>query len=69
MMAAWVPEHLVGKPVNDLRIPGELRVGLIVRMGKGLLPVSGTTFEEDDQVHVLVHTSAVDKFQKMMGWK
>jgi trk system potassium uptake protein TrkA len=69
MLAAWVPEHLVGKPVNDLRIPGEIRVALIVRMGKGLLPVSGTTFEKDDQVHVLVLNSAVDRFQKMMGWK
>ncbi len=69
MMEAWVPEHLIGKPVNDLRIPGEIRVALLVRMGRAMLPVSGTTFEKDDQVHVLVHTSAVEKFQKMMGWK
>jgi trk system potassium uptake protein TrkA len=69
MMAAWVPKHLVGKPMTDLSVPGEIRVAVIVRMGNGLLPVSGTTFEEDDQVHVLVHVSAVDKFQKMMGWK
>jgi trk system potassium uptake protein len=69
LLAAWVPGHLVGKPVNDLRIPGEIRVALIVRMGRGLLPVSGTTFEKDDQVHVLVLNSAVDRFQKMMGWK
>jgi trk system potassium uptake protein len=69
MIAAFVPEHLVGKPVNDLRIPGEIRVGLIVRMGKAMLPVSGSTFEEDDQVYALVHQSAIEKFQRMMGWK
>jgi len=69
MIAAWIPRHLIGKPVTDLRVPGEIRVALIVRMGKGLLPVSGTTFEEDDQVHVLVHQTAVGKFQRMMGWK
>jgi trk system potassium uptake protein len=69
MIAAFVPKHLVGKPVNDLRIPGEIRVGLIVRMGKAMLPVSGTEFQEDDQVHVLVHQGSVEKFQKMMGWK
>jgi trk system potassium uptake protein TrkA len=68
MIAAWIPRHLIGKPVTDLRIPGEIRVALIVRMGKGLLPVSGTTFEEDDQVHVLVHQTAVGRFQRMMGW-
>lgn len=69
MVEAWVPAHLVGKPVKDLAVPGEIRVALIVRMGKGLVPVSGTTFETDDQVHVVVHQSAVQKFQKMMGWK
>ena len=40
LLAAWVPVHLVGKPVRDLAIPGEIRVALIVRMGKGLVPVS-----------------------------
>lgn len=69
LMAAWVPEHLVDKPVTSLQVPGEIRVALVVRMGRGFLPVSGTTFEKDDQVHVLVHSTAVDKFQKMMGWK
>jgi trk system potassium uptake protein len=69
MVAAWVPEHFIGKPVTDLSAPGEIDLALIVRMGRGLLPVSGTTFEKDDQVHVLIHESAVEKFQKMMGWK
>jgi trk system potassium uptake protein len=69
MIAAFVPRHLIGKPINDLRIPGEIRVGLIVRMGKAMLPVSGTEFQEDDQVYALVHQGAVEKFQKMMGWK
>ena len=69
MIAAFVPEHFVGKPVNDLSVPGEIRPGLIVRMGRGMLPVSGTTFEKDDQVHALVHETAVEKFQRMMGWK
>ena len=69
MIAAFVPTHLVGKTISDLRVPGEIRVALIVRMGRGMLPVSGTKFEVDDQVHVLVHQSAIEKFQKMMGWK
>ena len=69
LMAAWIPQHLVGKPIRDLAVPGEIRVVLIVRMGQGVLPVSGTAFEEDDQVYVAIHQSAVEKFQKMMGWK
>jgi len=69
LLAAWAPAHLVGKPVRDLAIPGEIRVALIVRMGKGIVPVSGTALEQDDQVFVVIHQSAVEKFQKMMGWK
>jgi Trk K+ transport system NAD-binding subunit len=69
LIAAWVPQHLVGKPVRDLAVPGEVRVALIVRMGKGLVPVSGTPLEEDDQVYLVVHRSAVERFEKMMGWK
>ena len=69
LLAAWTPTHLIGKPVRDLAIPGEIRVALLVRMGKGIVPVSGATLEEDDQVYVAVHQTAVEKFQKMMGWK
>jgi trk system potassium uptake protein len=69
LMEAWVPVHLIGKSISDLDAPGEVRVALIVRMGRSFIPVSGTQFEEDDQVHVLVHQTAVEKFQKMMGWK
>ena len=69
MIAAVIPRHLVGKPVTDLRVPGEIRVGLIVRMGRSMLPVSGTVFEEEDQVYALVHQTSVELFQRMMGWK
>jgi len=44
-------------------------VGLIVRMGRSMLPVSGTVFEEDDRVYALVHQTSVELFQRMMGWK
>ena len=69
LLAAWVPAHLIGKPVRDLAIPGEIRVALLVRMGKGIVPVSGTPLEKDDQLFVVIHQTAVEKFQKMMGWK
>ena len=69
LVAARTPRHLVGKPVHDLEVPGEVEVALLVRMGRGLIPVSGTRFEPDDQIHAIVHQSSVEKFQKMMGWK
>jgi trk system potassium uptake protein len=69
LIAAWTPQHLVGKSVHDLNVPGEIQVALIVRMGRGLIPVSGTQFEADDQIQAVVHQSSVERFQKMMGWK
>jgi trk system potassium uptake protein len=69
LVAARTPQHLVGKQVHELDVPGEVEVALLVRMGRGLIPVSGTRFEPDDQIHAIVHQSSVEKFQKMMGWK
>jgi len=66
-MIASAPVHLIGKPVTTLSAPGEIQVAVIIRMGKPFIPVSGTRFEDKDQLHVLVHQSAVGKFQKMMG--
>lgn len=69
LISAWVPTHFVDKLVSDLNVPGEIQVGVIIRMGKPVIPVSGTRFEEKDQMHVLVHQSALEKFQRMMGLK
>lgn len=67
MLAAPVPAHMIGKLISTLNVPGEIQVAVIIRMGRPLIPVSGTKFEDRDQLHVLVHQTAVDKFQKMMG--
>ena len=69
LIAAWVPPHLVGKPITDLNVPGEIQVAALVRMGRGVVPVSGTRLEADDQVEVVVHQTSVNRFEKMMGWK
>ena len=69
LMPVTAPGHLIGKPITELNVPGEIQVGAIIRMGKAMIPVSGTRFEERDQLHVLVHQTAVEKFQKMMGLK
>ena len=67
MIPVSAPAHLVGKPVSSLSVPGEIQVAAILRMGKPFIPVSGTRVEERDQLHVMVHQTAIEKFQKMMG--
>ena len=49
-LGAGAPGRQAGqRPRRARRDPAS---ALIVRMGKGMIPVSGTRFEEDDQVHV-----------------
>jgi trk system potassium uptake protein TrkA len=67
LLSVTAPNHLIGKHVTTLSAPGEIQLAVIVRMGKPLIPVSGTRFEDKDQLHVLVHQTAMSKFQKMMG--
>ena len=69
LVAAWTPQHLVGKSVHYLNVPGEIQVALIVRMVRGFIPVSVTQFEPDDHIQAVVHQSSIERFQKMMGWK
>jgi trk system potassium uptake protein TrkA len=67
MVQVWAPSHIIGKSVSEVDIPGEIKVSVIVRMGKPFIPVSGTSFEENDQLHVIVHQTAINRFKRMMG--
>jgi trk system potassium uptake protein TrkA len=69
MIEAQVAQHFAGKPVTDVEVPGEIRVASIVRLGKAVLPVSGTKFEAGDIAHILVIASSLDKLSRMFGWK
>jgi len=69
MVRASAPPHLIGKPPGALNVPGEIAVAAIIRMGKAIIPVSGTRFEDGDELHVLVHRTAIEKLEKMMGLK
>ena len=67
MLVVTAADHLMGKAVTMLNVPGEIMLAVVVRAGQPLIPVSGTRFEAGDQLHVVVHRSAIEKFQKMMG--
>jgi len=59
----------VGKATSEVEVPGEIRVAGLLRLGKALLPVSGTRFEAGDTVYLLVVSSSLDKLSRMFGWK
>ena len=40
LITSQTPQHLIGKPVSEVEVPGEIRVAGILRLGQALLPVS-----------------------------
>lgn len=62
-----LPQHLVGRTVRDLFVPGEISVIAIVREGEALMPDSGTEFCTGDSVYLSVHANAMERLEAMLG--
>lgn len=69
MIEGQVPAHFVGKLATSVEVPSEIRVAAILRMGKAILPVSGTRFEAGDILHVLAVSTSLGKLSRMFGWE
>lgn len=58
---------LTGKAIDDLSIPGEVKIVAIVRSGKSFIPTRGSIFEERDIVEAAVSTNALPKLKEMVS--
>lgn len=67
LLEVVVPAALVGKSVADITVPGEILVSAIVRQGRAFIHGSGTIFERDDVMFVMVLSSAEATFTRMLG--
>ncbi len=65
LMEFEVPQNLVGRRAGDFEVPGEVRVVVIERYGQAIMAVSGTTFEANDIVQVLVSRNSMERFRRM----
>jgi trk system potassium uptake protein TrkA len=61
------PPLLVGKAVNELTLPGDIRVIAITRGGKTHIPTLGTIFQQGDMVHVAVSSASTDRLKALLG--
>ena len=61
-----VPEHLVGKRVDSVVEDGRVEVIGVDRGGSGFIPTGGSTFQEGDIAHFIVHKDATDRFDNLM---
>lgn len=67
LMSIEVPPQLVGRMVRNLIVSGELFVAAITRKGRAFIPISGTEFQEGDMLHMIVLSSAMDRFKMLVG--
>jgi trk system potassium uptake protein TrkA len=62
-----VPSALVGRMVRDLTVPGEINVPAITRQGHAFIPYGGTEFRSGDLLHLIVLSSAMERFKELFG--
>jgi len=61
------PHHLVGRMVRDLTIPMEVSVAAITRDGRAFIPTLGSEFRRDDQIHLVILASAMERVKHLLG--
>jgi len=65
-MRVQVPHHLIGKPVSDLSVEGQVLVGAVDRGGKGFIPEPTSTFQNGDVAQLIVHRDALDTIDELL---
>jgi trk system potassium uptake protein TrkA len=61
-----VEDHLIGKPISSVEVPGVIRVVGVDRGGTGFIPVPGSTFQQGDVAHYVVSRDSVDKLDVLL---
>lgn len=61
-----VPQHLAGKAVSSVTEDGKVEVIGVERGGSGFIPTAGSTFQEGDVAHFLVHKDAMSRYDELV---
>jgi len=64
-----IPHHLVGRTVEEVTVPGDIAVPVIVRAGKAMMPTLGSRFEEGDIARFVVAREAFGRFESFVGMR
>lgn len=67
LLEVEVPPLLVGRPVSELTVPGEIHVIALTRAGRTMLPTQGTRFLDGDVLHLATLASSVDRLKELVG--
>jgi len=64
-----VPPQLYGRAVQDVTVPGDIAVSVIVRSGRAILPTLGMRFEAGDVARFVVAREAYGRFEAFLGMR
>jgi trk system potassium uptake protein TrkA len=62
-----VPHTLVGRPIDYVNIPQQVRAIAVVRQGRAIIPYDGMIFEDSDFLTLAVSTLAMKRVEELMG--
>ena len=62
------PPDYIGKPIEELREPGKLRVVALTRFGATEIPDAKTIIQQGDFLHLAVLRSAMDEVEERLGF-
>jgi trk system potassium uptake protein TrkA len=66
-MRVPVPDHLIGKSVNQLNEDGKVLVAGVDRMGSGFIPVPSSTFQQGDIVQLILQKDGLDILDELLA--
>jgi trk system potassium uptake protein TrkA len=62
-----VPALMVGRTVDDLEVPSDLKVVAIRRQGKTFLAMRGTAFEAGDRIYVAILAASASRLHTLLA--
>lgn len=60
-------EKWAGRPLADIELAAGVRIAYITRFGEGMLPAPGTSYQQGDTVHAMMHTQDATEVARILG--
>ncbi|MBI1880792.1 MAG: TrkA family potassium uptake protein [Chloroflexi bacterium] len=67
LVEAEIPPLLIGRPVQEVTIPGEIHVVAISRGSQTFLPTLGTVFQAGDLIHFAILAASADRLKAILA--
>jgi trk system potassium uptake protein TrkA len=67
LVSIEITSQLEGHHVKDLIVPGEIQVSAMTREYEAFIPTLGTELKNGDIVYLVVHASAFDRLEALVG--